>query len=54
MQIAKELISETLPSIDPSTTLECVFTYFEENNIQALPVVEKDKYLGVSGGKRLF
>ncbi|NME68316.1 CBS domain-containing protein [Flammeovirga aprica] len=47
MQTAKQLISRTLPSIDPSTTLECVFTYFEENNIQSLPVVKDEKYLGL-------
>lgn len=47
MQIAKELISKTLPPIDPNTTLECVFSYFEEHNILSLPVIKEDKYIGL-------
>lgn len=47
MQLAKELISKRLPAINPDTTLECVFTYFDEQNILSLPVVQKDKYIGL-------
>ncbi|ANQ49714.1 CBS domain-containing protein [Flammeovirga yaeyamensis] len=47
MQLAKDLLTTTLPTIHPDTALECVFSYYEENNILSLPVLKKDKYIGM-------
>ncbi|NLR91275.1 CBS domain-containing protein [Flammeovirga agarivorans] len=47
MQIAKDLLTTTLPSITPDTSLECVFSYYEELNILSLPVIKNDKYIGM-------
>ncbi|AZQ63194.1 CBS domain-containing protein [Flammeovirga pectinis] len=47
MQLAKDLLTTTLPAIHKDTSLECVFSYFEECNILSLPVVEEDRYLGM-------
>ncbi|OHX66493.1 CBS domain-containing protein [Flammeovirga pacifica] len=47
MQLAKDLLTTTLPTIQPDTALECVFSYYEENNILSLPVLKNNKYIGM-------